>query len=63
MRTSRKDITKNNFSGIDISQGLELEPPSLSPYFLLVCNNMKSASVFLEPNDCHKIHSNENKLP
>ena len=38
MRTSRKtdfrlrDIAKNNFSGIDISQGLNLEPPS---YFLL----------------------------
>ena len=45
MRTSRKtdfcwrDIAKNNFSGIDISQGLDLEPPSLSPYFLLVFND------------------------
>ena len=42
MRTSRKtdfrprDIAKNNFTGIGISQGLDLEPPSLSPYFLLV---------------------------
>ena len=42
MRTSQKldfssrEIAKNNFSGIDISQGLDLEPPSLSPYFLLV---------------------------
>ena len=42
MRTTRKtdfrsrDIDKNNFSGIDISQGLDLEPPSLFPYFLLV---------------------------
>ena len=42
MRTSRKtdfrsrDIAKNNFSGIDISQGLDLDPPSLSPYFLLI---------------------------
>ena len=41
MRTSRKTdyrsrtIAKNNFSGIDLSQGLDLEPPSLSPYFLL----------------------------
>ena len=31
-----RDIAKNNFSGIDISQGLDLEPPSLSPYFLLL---------------------------
>ena len=41
MRTSRKtdrsrDIEKNNFGGIGIYQGLDLEPPSLSPYFLLV---------------------------
>ena len=40
MRTSRKtcsrDIAKNNFTGIDISQGLDLDPPSLSPHFLLV---------------------------
>ena len=42
MRTSQKtdfrsrDIAKNNFSGIDISQGLDLEPSSLSPYFLLL---------------------------
>ena len=44
MRTSRKtdfhsrDIAKNNFSGIDmyVSQGLDLEPSSLSSYFLLV---------------------------
>ena len=41
MRTSRKtdfrsrDIARNNFSGIDISQGLDLESPPLSPYFLL----------------------------
>ena len=41
MQTSRKtdfrsrDIAKNNFNGIDISQGLKLEPPSLSPYFPL----------------------------
>ena len=40
MPTSRKtdfrskDIAKNSFSGVDISQGLELEPPSLSPSFL-----------------------------
>ena len=25
------DIAKNNFSGIDISQGLDLKPPSMSP--------------------------------
>ena len=30
-----RDIAKNNFSGIDISQGLGLERPCLSPYFLL----------------------------
>ena len=42
MRTSWKtdfrsrDIAKNNFSGIEISQGLDLEPPSLSLYFLLI---------------------------
>ena len=42
MRTSRKtdfrsrDIAKYNCSGIDISQGLDLELPSLSPYFLSV---------------------------
>ena len=42
MRTSLKtdfrsrDIAKNNFRGIDISQGLDLEAPSLSPYFLSV---------------------------
>ena len=59
MRTSRRtdfrsrDIAKNNFSGIDISQGLDLEFPSQSPYFLLqksitplfalmfTCNNIK----------------------
>ena len=40
MRTSRKtdfrsrDIAKNNFSEIDISQDLDLESPSLSSYFL-----------------------------
>ena len=44
MRTSRKidfrsiDIAKNNFIGIDISQGLDLEPPSLSPCVLLILN-------------------------
>ena len=27
---------KNNFNGIDISQGLDWEPPSLSHHFLLV---------------------------
>ena len=48
MRTSRKtdfrsrDIAKNNFIGIDISQGLDLEPPSLSPYFLLVITCVRS---------------------
>ena len=48
MRTPRKtdlrlrDNNKNNFSGIDISQGLDLEPPSLSPYFLLVSNKKKN---------------------
>ena len=31
-----RDSAKNNFSGIDITQGLDLVPPSLSPYFLLV---------------------------
>ena len=41
MRTSRetdfrsRDSGENNFSGMDISQGLDLERPSLSPYFLL----------------------------
>ena len=42
MRTSRKTdfrsrdtVAKNNCSGIDIPQGLDLDPPSLSPYFLL----------------------------
>ena len=28
--------SKNNFRGHDISQGLDREPPSLSPHFLLV---------------------------
>ena len=48
MRTSRKidfrsrDIAKNNFSGIAISQDLDLEPPSLSPYILLYnCMNSR----------------------
>ena len=47
MRTYRKTdfrlryIAKNNFSGIDISQGLNLEPPSLSPYFLLLLLNKR----------------------
>ena len=41
MRRSRKtdrsrDIAKNNFSGIDISKGLDQESPSLSLYFLLL---------------------------
>ena len=27
--------SKNNFRGHDISQGLDREPPSLSPHFLL----------------------------
>ena len=45
MRTSRKTdfrwnkqfrSSKNNFRGHDISQGLDREPPSLSPHFLLV---------------------------
>ena len=44
MRTSRKTdfrwnkdfrSSKNNFRGHDISQGLDWEPPSLSPHFLL----------------------------
>ena len=44
MRTSRKTdfrynkdfrSSKNNFRGHDISQGLDREPPSLSPHFLL----------------------------
>ena len=41
MRTSRntdfhlRDIAKNNFSGIDISQGLDLESPALSSLFSL----------------------------
>ena len=39
MRTSRKKdfrSSKNNFHGHDISQGLDREPPSLCPHFLLV---------------------------
>ena len=42
IRTSRKtdfrlrNIAKNNFTGIDIPQGLDLEPASLSPYLLLI---------------------------
>ena len=45
MRTSRKTdfrfnidfrSSKNNFRGHDISQGLDWEPPSLSPHFLLL---------------------------
>ena len=39
MRTSRKTdfrSSKNNFRGHDISQGLDREPPSLSPHFLLM---------------------------
>ena len=38
MRTSRKTdfrSSKNNFREHDISQGLDREPPSLSPHFLL----------------------------
>ena len=51
MRTSRKTdfrynkdfrSSKNNFRGHDISQGLDREPPSLSPHFLL-------ARAFREP--------------
>ena len=30
--------SKNNFRGHDISQGLDREPPSLPPHFLLVKN-------------------------
>ena len=47
MRTCRKTyfrsrvIAKNNFSGIDISQGLDLERPSLSPCFLLVIHQTR----------------------
>ena len=29
-------LSKNNFRGHDISQGLDREPPSLSPHFLLI---------------------------
>ena len=45
MRMSRKTnlrynkdfrLSKNNFCGHDISQGLDREPPSLSPHFLLL---------------------------
>ena len=39
MRTYRKTdfrSSKNNFRGHDISQGLDREPPSLSPHFLLI---------------------------
>ena len=39
MRTSRKtDLrsSKNNFRGHDISQGLDRQPLSLSPHFLLI---------------------------
>ena len=48
MRTSRKTdfhynkdfrSSKNNFRGHDISQGLDREPPSLSPHFLLAHRN------------------------
>ena len=45
MRTSPAEdfrSSKNNFRGHDISQGLDREPPSLSPHFLLVKVTMKT---------------------
>ena len=36
--------SKNNFRGHDISQGLDREPPSLSPHFLLVLLNRRTAT-------------------
>ena len=38
MHARKKDFSSsiNNFSGHDISQGLDREPPSLSPHFLLL---------------------------
>ena len=64
MWTSRKidflsrDIAKNNFSGIDISQGLDLEPPSLSPYFLLLAHRrlpFPLVELMASRNVCMKI--------
>ena len=36
--------SKNNFRGHDISQGLDWEPPSLSPHFLLVIIIIKKSN-------------------
>ena len=47
MRTSRKTdfpSSKNNFRGHDISPGLDREPPSPSPHFLLVLSKTKSVT-------------------
>ena len=55
MRMSRKtdfrsrDVAKNNFSGIDISQDLDLEPPSLSPYFLLLVHHWTVTACHFNP--------------
>ena len=49
MRTSRKTdfrSSKNNFRGHDIFQGLDREPPSLSPHFLLVIFTFTQSIVF-----------------
>ena len=49
MRSFRKtdfrsrDIANNNFIGIDISHGLDLEPRSLFRYFLLITDSTPTA--------------------
>ena len=66
MRTSRKTdfrqnkdfhSSKNNFCGHDISQGLDREPPSLSPHFLLIqytrsTQNMQSFKMISALKSC-----------
>ena len=55
MWTSRKtdfrsrDVAKNNFSGIDISQGLDLVFPSLSLHFLLITIRKKVGEMVPVP--------------
>ena len=41
--------SKNNFRGHDISQGLDREPPSLSPHFLLI-RCVRKRLNYVQPN-------------
>ena len=57
MRTSRKRdfrSSKNNFRGHDISQGLDREPSSLSPHFLLITTRRNIHKHLLSSERCRQ---------